>query len=65
LIGGVRLTRAFLRLIFGTPLPYDNFRQIRQKKKRFCDKTHVLSCFGDAGYVLGYPFIRLLRLAGR
>ena len=23
---------------------------------RFCDESHVLSRFGDAGYVLGYPF---------
>jgi len=28
LILGLRLTRAFLRLTFGTPLPYDDFRQI-------------------------------------
>jgi len=48
MIGGVRLTRAFSRLIFGTPLPTNS--------ARFCDKPHVLSRFGDAGYVLGCPF---------
>ena len=46
LILGVRLTRAFLRLNFWTPLPYDSFRQILGWASRTFSLRWCWSCSG-------------------
>ena len=41
---------------FDTRLFASDFWDPTTLRLRFCDEPHVLSRFGDAGYVLGYPF---------